>query len=263
MITSAHNPKIQWVRKLQTQSRQRRESNAFIVEGVRLAEEALHAKWDCLLLLYTTAVNARGLSVVQGLIAHGAPAEQVSPEVLRVASDTQTPQGILAVFGQKTLPLPVQPDFLLIPDGMRDPGNLGAILRTAAAAGTQAVLLPPGSVDPFAPKVVRSAMGAHFRLPIHLLSWEEIRQIVNPVNGRQLQVYLADPVGGSAYSQTDLRRPLALLIGGEAAGASPQTASLAPERIHIPMPGKMESLNAAAATAVLLFAVVEQRTQEK
>ena len=102
------------------------------------------------------------------------------------------------------------------PIKIRDPGNLGTLLRTAAAAGVQAVLLPPETTDAFAPKVVRSGMGAHFRLPIHSMSWDEINQVVKLAG---LQVFLADMDGQSCW-ETDLRQPLALIIGGEADGAS-------------------------------------------
>ena len=114
----------------------------------------------------------------------------------------------------KQLPLTNSLDFVLIPDQIRDPGNLGTLLRSAAATGVQAVLLPPETTDAFAPKVVRSGMGAHFRLPIHSMTWEEIKEKTNG-----LQIYLADMDGQSCW-ETDLRKSLALIVGGEAEGAS-------------------------------------------
>ena len=260
MITSVHNPKIQWVRKLQANTRERREANAFVVEGVRLAEEALNANWEMHLVLYTEELSRRGLALVEGFQAKGAPVELVSPHVLQAAAETETPQGLLLVLEMKSLPLPERLDFLLIPDGVRDPGNLGTLLRTAAAAGVQAVLLPPGMTDPYAPKVVRSAMGAHFRLPILSLDWPEITATLKPPAPKtQLSVYLADARGEVAYTQADFRSPTALLIGGEAAGAGGEAVQLADRRVHIPMPGGAESLNAAVAAAVLMFEVVRQR----
>ena len=122
------------------------------------------------------------------------------------------------------------------------------------------MLLPPGSTDPYAPKVLRSAMGAHFRLPVQSLDWDGLRAyLAPPTPGAQPVVYLADAAGGQPYTQADLRRPLALVIGGEAAGAGAQMSALAQARLHIPMPGKMESLNAAVAAAILMFEVVRQR----
>jgi TrmH family RNA methyltransferase len=148
-------------------------------------------------------------------------------------------------------------DFVFIPDAVRDPGNLGTMLRTAAAAGVGAVFLPPGVVDPFAPKVVRAAMGAHFRVPVYPLSWEEIH---NHLNAYALRVYLAAAGAGQVYTQADFRSPLALIIGGEAEGAGQQARQLAAEYVHIPMSGDVESLNAAIAGAILMFEVVRQRS---
>jgi len=258
MITSAHNPKIQWLHRLQDQSKIRREEGAFVIEGVRLAEEALQAGWEPRLVLYTDQLNDRGQAVVEQYAQRGAPLELASEEVMKSASDTRTPQGVLVVLAIKPLQLPPHPNFLLIADGVRDPGNLGTLLRTAAAAGAQAMLLPPGSTDAYAPKVVRAAMGAHFRLAVQELEWEAIRQLVKPAK-RPLQVYLADAGSGLPYTQADLRTPLALIIGSEAEGAGGEATELADTRLHIPMPGHMESLNAAVAAAVLMFEVVRQR----
>jgi RNA methyltransferase, TrmH family len=258
MITSAHNPKIQTIRKLQAQGKARREEQAFVVEGVRLSEEALHAGWEAKLVLYTEELDVRGQVVVSGFTARGVPVEQVTASVMKTVSDTESPQGILVVLAISSLPLPSSPDFVLILDGVRDPGNLGTILRTAAAAGVQAVLLTPGSVDAFAPKVVRSAMGAHFRLPISNLGWEDIRRHLY-LPAAKLRIYLADANGDIPYTQADFHSPVALIVGGEAAGAGVESSSLAHEHVHIPMPGGTESLNAAVATAILLFEVVRQR----
>lgn len=256
LITSNKNPKIQWVRELQGRARARREQGAFVVEGVRLAEEALAAGWAARLVLHTEEINERGRAVVEGFARQGAPVEAVTGPVMHAASDTETPQGLLVVLELRSLPLPEKPDFVFIPDGVRDPGNLGTMLRTAAAAGAGAVLLPPESVDPFAPKVVRAAMGAHFRLPVQPLGWEEIESLLSR---HGLNLFLAAAREGVRYDQADFSQPAALLIGGEAEGAGRQAMRLAHSIIHIPMPGGMESLNAAVAAAVLLFEVVRQR----
>ncbi len=258
MITSVHNPKIKWVRSLQSDARTRREEAAFAVEGVRLADEALAAGWQARLVLFSADLVARGKSIVDGFAAQGAPVEEVAEHVMRAASDTQTPQGILVVLAMRSLPLPHAPGLAFIPDAIRDPGNLGSMLRTAAAAGVEAVLIPPGNVDVYAPKVVRAAMGAHFRLPIASQSWDEITAYVGMAG---LQLVLADAAGGEMHTRSDLRHPLALILGGEAEGASQEARRLAQARLHIPMAGGVESLNAAAAAAVLLFEVVRQRTQ--
>jgi TrmH family RNA methyltransferase len=259
MITSSHNPRIQWVRKLQSQPRLRRETGAFVVEGVRLAEEALASGWEAQLALHSPELDERGRKMIEGFMRRGVPVEMVSADVLRAVSDTQTPQGILAVLSQQSLPTPQQAGFIFIADGVRDPGNLGSMLRSAAAAGADLACLAEGCADPWAPKVLRAAMGAHFHLPLQNQSWDELEEFLN---GAGVRTYLADANGGIVFSQADFRLPLALIIGAEAEGASPAALRLADERVHIPMPGGMESLNAAAAAAILLFEVVRQRRSE-
>jgi RNA methyltransferase, TrmH family len=260
MITSVHNPKIQAVRKLQAQVKRRREEQAFVIEGVRLAEEALHTGWASRQVFYTDQLDERGKAVVDGFSARGVPAEQVTEAVMKAVSETETPQGLMVVLKLAALPVPPSPDFLLILDSVRDPGNLGTVLRTAAAAGVQAVLLAPGCADAWAPKVLRAGMGAHFRLPIHSLGWQEIIRMLQDPSHR-LQVYLADSSAGIPYTQVDFRAPLALIVGGEAAGAGSESASLAERRVHILMPGGSESLNAGIAASILLFEAVRQRAK--
>ncbi len=257
MITSRDNQKIKWVRALQADPKTRHEDQAFVVEGVRLVDEALASGWDIRWVIYTEGVGARGRDLMQKFESGGVPLEQVTPSVMESASDTRNPQGILAVLAAHTLPLPAPPNFIFIPDGVRDPGNLGTMLRSAAAAGVQGVLLPPGCVDPFSPKVLRSAMGAHFRLPIHSLPWDAIQRIITQAG---LAVLLAEADRGENYTQANWQIPLALIVGSEAEGAGPAAQNLATRRVFIPMPGGSESLNAASAAAILLFEAVRQRT---
>lgn len=258
MITSVHNPKIKRIRQLQESSRERRQEGVFIIEGVRLVEEALASGWPVRWAFYDSALSERGREALDGLAQAGAEVEEASEHVLRSAAETGTPQGLLAVLEMRSLPLPARLDFVLIADDLHDPGNLGTILRSAAAAGVQAVCLPPGGVDPWSPKVVRSAMGAHFRLPLAGIDWPEIEQLVVQ---NSLQVWLAAAEQGLDCFTADFGSPTALIIGGEAAGAGAQAQRLATGRVHIPMPGKAESLNAAIAASILLFEVVRQRRQ--
>lgn len=258
MITSVHNPKVQALRKLQSQVRRRREEQAFVVEGVRLAEEALKADWAARQVLFTEQLDERGRRIVDGYASRRVPVEQVSPAVMEAISETETPQGLLVAVERRNLPLPAEADFLLVLDGLRDPGNLGASLRTAGAAGVQGVLLAPGCVDAWSGKVLRSGMGAHFRMPIQALEWPDIRSVVKGAS-TGLRVFLADASHGLPYTDADFRGPLALIVGGEAAGASAEALSLADEKVHIPMPGGSESLNAAIAASILIFEVVRQR----
>ena len=216
MITSGQNPKLKLARALLGRPRERREAGGFVAEGVRLLEEALAVSWPVRFVLYTDGLSQRAQALVAGFKSGGLDVEEVSSDLLQSLSETETSQGVLAVLDDHPLPLPEGPDFLLIPDQIRDPGNLGTLIRSASAAGAQAVLIPPLTTDAFAPKVVRSAMGAHFHLPVRSLSWEEIGNVTGAAG---LRVHLADMQGETCW-MTDLRQPLALIIGGEAEGAS-------------------------------------------
>lgn len=256
MITSNHNPKVKLIRALLGRSRERRDAGAFVAEGVRLVEEAVHANWPMRSVLFDETISERGRSLVGKLISQAVDVEEVSSSVMKSMSETETPQGILAVLGFHEFPMPESPNFILIPDQIRDPGNLGTLLRSAAATGVQAVIIPPETTDAFAPKVLRSGMGTHFRLPIHSMGWEEIGEIVNSAS---LQAYIADMDGESCW-ETDLKKSIALIIGSEADGASESARKIATGKLSIPMSGNVESLNAAVAGSVLMFEVVRQRS---
>ncbi len=265
MISSSQNPRIKFVRALSGRAKERREAGAFLAEGVRLVEEASVAGWPFRFALYSDDLSERGRELVQQLQEKEIDAEQVDARLLQSLSETETSQGVLAVLEPHELPIVDPLDFILIPDSLRDPGNLGTLLRSADAAGVQAVLLPPESVDPFSPKVVRAGMGAHFRLPIREMSWEDIRAFLegSPAQDsedvKRLQVFLADMHGASCW-QMDFKAPLALIIGGEASGATEPARKLAERLVSIPMLGNAESLNAAVAGSILVFEVLRQRS---
>lgn len=265
MLTSLHNPRLARVRALLEKKKARDEEQAFVVEGVRLVEEALAAGWRPELVLYSAQLTKRGLQVVQNFRKQGAEVWEIAPGLMDSLTGTENAPGLLVVMPARQLPPPEDLTFALITDNLRDPGNLGTLLRTAAAAGVQAALLSPGTTDAFAPKVLRAGMGAHFRLPIYHLSWDEIRAFCGQPHpaaggsGRKLHIFLAEAAQGRACWDIDLRQPLALMVGSEAEGASPQALALADAFISIPMPGQSESLNAAIAASILLFEVVRQR----
>ncbi|MGC1378438.1 MAG: RNA methyltransferase [Anaerolineales bacterium] len=259
MITSPQNPKLKLVRALQGRAKDRREAGAFLAEGVRLVEEALAAGWPFRFVLYGSQLSERGRALVEKL-AGKVDVEQADDALLESISDTETSQGIIAVLELTNLELSnlKSPTFVLIPDQIRDPGNLGTLIRSAAAAGVDAVLIPPETADAFSPKVVRAGMGAHFRLAVYSLGWDEIRSLITGC-----AVFLADAGGQTSCWGADFRQPLALIVGGEAEGASQSARKLADRLVNIPMPGKIESLNAAAAGAILMFEVVRQRLYSK
>lgn len=253
MITSSQNSKIKRVRALLGRAKERREAGVFVAEGVRLVEEAVISNWRLEIVLYDETLGERGKLQVEGLRSKGVDVEEVSTSVMKTVSETETPQGILAVVKNRQLPIANHPTFILIPDQIRDPGNLGTLLRSAAAAGVDAALIPPETTDAFAPKVLRSGMGAHFRLPIRSMGWDEIENLALGLN-----VYAADMDGQPCW-ETDLRQPVALIIGSEAEGVSASGRRLASGKINIPMKGGTESLNAGAAGSVLMFEAARQR----
>lgn len=255
MITSLANEKVKLARLLHRR-RGREKERLFIVEGVRLCEEALRAGITPVLLFYTPDLPSvkRGQALLAAFSSLGCPGMTVSEEVMRAISDTQTPQGLLAV-----VPISEKPPgegLLLIVDRLRDPGNLGTILRSAWAAGVGRVVTTKGTVDIYSPKVVRGAMGAHFHLSLAPdKEWKEIEPLLE-----ERQVLLADARGQVAYHEVDWTLPSALIIGGEAEGASEEAKRLAQKRVYIPMPGGAESLNAAVAASVFLFEAVRRQT---
>ena len=253
MISSSQNPKIKLARALSGRPKERREAEAFLAEGVRLVEEAFAANWPFRFVLHSDELSERGKKLIKKLEDKKIDVEKVENVLLQSLSEAETSQGVIAILDYSPLPIPQSPNFILIPDSIRDPGNLGTLLRTADAAGVQALLIPSETTDAFAPKVVRAGMGAHFRLPILSMSWDEIREAT-----KDLQVFLADMDGQSCW-ETDFHQPLALIVGSEAEGASEQARKLANASVKIPMAGKTESLNAAVAGSVLMFEVMRQR----
>jgi TrmH family RNA methyltransferase len=256
MITSPSNLTLKLIRALQSQRKAREKERLFVIEGVRLVEEAVRANAPVRLALHTDDLDPRSRAALHQLARLGAQIEVVSPKVMAAASDTQTPQGLLAVvsFLSSFILHPSSFSFALVLDRLSDPGNLGTILRAADAAGVQAAFLAPGTVDAHNPKVVRAAMGAHFHLPIVEASWDELK---NHLAG--LAVWLAEARAGEPYDRVDWRAPSALVVGSEAEGPSDAARRLTPQRVHIPMPGLAESLNAAVAAGVLLFEAARQR----
>lgn len=256
MITSTSNSKVKYVRRLQVDRRFREREQAFVVEGTRWLSELIPLAYPPQLVLYTNAWHNKRehTSILQQLDAPAQAVAPVSEEVMAEMSDTETPPGVLAVLAMQPRALPPGPTLLLVLDSVRTPGNLGTMLRTAAAAGADGVLLGPSCVDPYNPKVLRGGMGAHLRLPIHRLSWQEIR-----AKTEGLRVWVAAADGDLPYSDVNWRQPSALIIGSEATGAGERAEATAGGRVYIPMHAATESLNAAMAAGVILFEAARQR----
>jgi TrmH family RNA methyltransferase len=253
MITSLTNDKVKFVRSL-AERKHRVKQQRFAIEGARLIDDALAANLQPDWIFCVERLPSRAQETLRRLKKRGIEIITVSDAVLKACSETETPQGLIAVLPFLQLPLPSNPKMIVIADSLRDPGNLGTLLRSAAAADVDVVLLPPETVDAYNPKVVRSAMGAHFRLPILEAAWVEIADRVRGMN-----VYLAAADGALSYTAVDWTQPSVLIVGGEASGASKDALRLATKHISIPLSREVESLNAAVAASIILFEAKRQR----
>lgn len=253
MITSTANSKVKHVRRLQQDRRYREREQSYVVEGTRWVQEAASV-FAGEATVFNTPEWAGDPQNEALLNSFERRPREVSEAVMATISDVETSQGILAVLPMRPKPLPETPSLLVILDGLQTPGNLGTILRTTAAAGADGVLLAPGSVDAYNPKVVRGAMGAHLRLPIHHVNWDEIRGLTSNTT-----IWLAAASGAISYTDANWRRPTTLIIGSEAHGGSARAQELAQQTIFIPMHADTESLNAAMAAGIMLFEAMRQR----
>lgn len=248
-ITSPGNERIKSLVRLRDRS-ERERTGLFIIEGDRLYSRAVESG----LTPVVTFVSEDALETVGEVMS-------VEPTVLDKASYRKRSQGIIGVFPQFEtslghIELSSDP-LLLVIEGIEKPGNLGAMMRTAAAAGADAVVTVGGTVDPFNPNVVRSSTGALFTLPLAVSSWDE----TGPwLEDRGIRVVGASPDGVVSLWDADLTGPVAILVGAEDAGLSEQAAAIARELVIIPQTDRgVDSLNASVAAAVVLFEVVRQR----
>ena len=253
VITSAANPAIALVRSLARRDRRVAEG-AFVVEGRRAVHDALQTGAVPRLLLVRQDEPESWRDLPLPAAVHPRVVER---RLFDRLSDVQTPQGILAVFPFPSLAR-VQDDpapLALVVDRLRDPGNLGTLLRSAAGAGVNAVYLSPETVDPWNPKVVRAGMGAHFRVPLIMLdvaTLDELRQYLP-------RRVVASAAATRPYDASDWTGAAALVIGGEAEGVGPEMEAWATEEVGIPLDHGVESLNAAMAGTVILFEAARQR----
>ncbi|HWQ16027.1 MAG TPA: RNA methyltransferase [Roseiflexaceae bacterium] len=258
MITSTANTHVKHIRSLAADRKERRRERMFVLEGVRLVQDALASGAPLELVLYAPerlAATPAGRALMARL--EGLPRSfPATEQVLAAASDTVHPQGVVALARWPAV-APGRPGLMLVLDGLQDPGNLGTLLRSAEAVGVAEVICGPGTVDAYAPKVVRAAMGAHFRLALAQdLGWEAIDERLALVD----HVYGAEAGARMPYYAADWRQPSALLIGNEAGGLSQAARERVTKLIGIPMRGQAESLNAAVAGSVILFEALRQRS---
>lgn len=255
-VTSRDNPLIKHLRALSESARARRESGQTLLDGVHLVEAALAAG----LMPARLVVSESGLrraEIVALLDACGdVPAVSLPDGLFAHVSPVDSPSGLLAVLDVPPDADGPLSDTVVALDGVQDPGNLGTILRTAAAAGVRDVLLGAGCAQAWAPRVLRAGMGGHFRL--RLRERVGLPEVLRGFDGAILATVLR-PDARSLYA-LDLRGPTVWLFGAEGAGLSPGVAALATQGVRIPMPGETESLNVGAAAAVCLFEQLRQRS---
>lgn len=256
-ITSMSNPQVKKVTALVKKSGVRTEQKLFVVEGMKLFRE-MPESWLQQAYVSETFAGSGAMEEVERVCRP----EVVSDQVFARMSDTCTPQGILALVRQpqydlRTLTAGEDVPFFLFLENLQDPGNLGTILRTAEAAGCTAVIMSRDTVDIYNPKVIRSTMGAVYRVPF--LYVERPAETVSWLRGRGIEIYAAHLKGALDFSCPDYRRPCACLIGNEGKGLTPALTALADQCIRIPMEGKAESLNAAVSAALIMYEVYRQR----
>jgi len=255
MITSTSNSQVKYLVQLQNKTKIRKENKEFVVEGIKMVEEAPK---DRIIKIYVSEhfVKANEETVNN----FGVEYEIVSDNVFSQISDTKTPQGILAIVKMldysmndlmNNIPL------IAIIDNLQDPGNLGTIIRTGEGAGISGVLMSSNTVDIYNPKTIRSTMGSIFRVPF--VYENDFLDAIDFIRNKNITIYAAHLDGKNSYTAEKYSGPSAFLIGNESNGLSEEAAKKADVLIRIPMCGKVESLNAAIATTVLLYEAKRQR----
>jgi len=254
-IKSRENPWFRALAALASSSRERRLQGRAILDGPHLiaAWRAAGSVAEAVVASEAGCARPESRELLDNVPAR---TRVVLPDRLFDAlAQVATPTGILAVIATPApAALPAEIGDAIMLEGLQDAGNLGSILRTAAAAGVRQIFLSPGSAFAWSPKVLRAGMGAHFALTIH--EHVDLEALADRCCGR---LVATDAHGGRPLDSADLAGPVAWIFGNEGAGVSASLAGRATDRVHIPMPGAAESLNVAAAAAVCLFEQVRQR----
>ncbi len=253
LITSRDNAVFKSLRKLAQSGRERKKTGLALLDGEHLIAACVERIGPPQLLVVSPAGLQREGN--RALLEHlpSVPLTLMSDALFQEIAPVETPTGILARVAIPRLPLAEKIQFAVFLETLQDPGNLGSILRSAAAAGAQAAYLSAGCADAWAPRVLRGGMGAHFHLPIR--EGVDLAEIAENFAG---EVVVTSLQAETDLFELDLRGPVAFVIGNEGAGVSPPLQQAATRRVRIPMPGAMESLNAAAAAAICFFERVRQ-----
>ena len=256
MLTNISSDRVRSVRALSRRAVREREG-LFLAEGPQTVGEVVAHRPDAVKDLYVDAqAVGRHTAVLETAQTAGLDIREVSPEVLSAMCDTLVPQGIVAVCRPIDVDLDVvlelRPRLLVILTNIRDPGNAGTVIRSADAAGADAVLLSDSSVDIYNPKVVRSTVGSMFHLPI--VTGVPIPELLDRVRGSGLALLAADGSGQSLLGDIDLAEPHAWVMGNEAWGLESDLRDACDALVRVPIYGKAESLNLAMAATICLYA---------
>lgn len=252
-ISSRDNPLFKQLKKLAESGRERRKTDHTLLDGPHLLAACLASGHTPELVAVSR--EAMDKAEVRALLAQVAAQHlvELSPGLFAEISPVDSPAGLLAMIAIPHRKPPASPDFCLLLEDVQDPGNLGAILRSAAAAGVQAAYLSPHCADAWAPRVLRGGMGAHFVLAIE----ERVNLCDKAAAFAGMTLATSLDARLSLYD-LDLTGPVAFMVGNEGAGLSAGLLAAAGAQVRIPMPGKIESLNAAAAASICLFERVRQ-----
>ncbi|HEX4948816.1 MAG TPA: RNA methyltransferase [Blastocatellia bacterium] len=263
LITSPVNPQLKFARRV----REGKEADAIFVEGERLCEELLKSGLPLIVAFHTPDPTPRAAAVIAELWQRQCHVYETATEAFAVVSDTVNPQGIIIIAARPVWQMEtvLHPNnlacanLLLAFDSVQDPGNVGTILRTAEAAGVQGIVALKGTVDCFAPKTLRSAMGAAFRLPI--LTEVEPEELRARCQAAKITLVATTVRASLIYSDYDWQQPTMLLFGNEANGVRPQLLEQCDVQMRIPLQPPVESINVSAAAAAILFEAARQRRQ--
>ena len=256
LITSRHNEQVKQVKRLQ-QKKYRDQENLFCLEGVRVVEEALPTGLvQKVLFTERLFASPRGAALLEQIQHLGIPHLECTVDVFSQLVDTVSSQGIIAVASKPIWPAVSFRGTVLIADKIQDPGNMGTLIRTAVAAGVAGLVVVEGSVDLYNPKVIRSTAGAIFHLPNWVFSRGHTLELLKR-SGSALVV--ADLHQSEDFWAVAYPPDLAVVIGNEARGVHESFREQADLRVKIPLAGPVDSLNASAASAVLLYEILRQR----
>ncbi len=260
MISSNDNPQVRHIQMLMKKGKLRREEHLLVAEGVKLCQEIPLENLTAVYVAESFCENPAFPGIRRRAERVSAPLTVLSDRVFSHLSDTVTPQGVLGLVHWENRPLSsllCERGTLLLAEDVQDPGNLGTMLRVAEGAGVRGVICSPHTVDFTSPKVVRSTMGSVLRLPICVA--EDWLLTLRLLKKAGFSLFGAHLKGTVPYDAISYPERTGILIGNEAHGLSPESAEMCDRRIVIPMEGKVESLNAAVAAAILLYEVYRQK----